>query len=211
MKLVFDIGANIGKFCSAYKQKYPDCRIICVEPAYEFLRASYADPENDIMVVPYACSDTCNEHVDFHFNEYVTTISSCNQKWISDSRFKDYNNKWVKKQVKTVTIDYLIEEFGCPDYIKVDVEGYELTALNGLTQKVPLLGLEWAEELKEEVVGCVDRLNALGFKQFCVQDCDGYLDLPADNDFRDYKTVRDYLTNELDSDRKEKWGMIYSR
>ena len=61
------------------------------------------------------------------------------------------------------------------------------------------------------MVGCVDRLNALGFKQFCVQDCDGYLDLPADNDFRDYKTVRDYLTNELDSDRKEKWGMIYSR
>lgn len=216
MKKIFDIGSNTGSFCKAYKDKYPDSEIICVEPAYDTIISSfdttYAEFP-DIKVLQYACSDKCNEKIDFYYNEIFHTISTCSKDWKENSRFnnpKIYNNKWVKRQVRTVTIDFLLQKFGTPDYIKIDAEGYELTVLKGLTKKVPFVGIEWAEELKTDIIGCVDRLKLLKFTKFALQETDDYLDLPGKKDYIDYNTIRDIIVKELDSNRKERWGMIYS-
>src|SRR5262249_60695009 len=46
-------------------------------------------------------------------------------------------------EVNVVTLDSLIDEFGVPDYIKIDVEGFDLEVLRGLSQPIALLSVEF--------------------------------------------------------------------
>ena len=41
-----------------------------------------------------------------------------------------------------VTLDSLIDEYGLPQFIKLDIEGYESYALRGLSQPVPFIQFE---------------------------------------------------------------------
>ena len=55
---------------------------------------------------------------------------------VSNGRFKDY--VWDKSyEVPVDTLDNMIEKYGTPKFIKIDVEGYEYEVLQGLTKKVP--------------------------------------------------------------------------
>ena len=47
-------------------------------------------------------------------------------------RFSSYN--WVKSiNVKVDTLDNILTKFGIPKFINIDVEGYELEVMEGLT------------------------------------------------------------------------------
>jgi hypothetical protein len=45
--------------------------------------------------------------------------------------------------VNVATLDSLIDEFGVPDYAKIDVEGFDLEVLRGLSRPIPLLSFEY--------------------------------------------------------------------
>ena len=45
--------------------------------------------------------------------------------------------------VPLITLDALIATHGVPDFLKIDVEGYELEVLKGLGQPIPLVSLEY--------------------------------------------------------------------
>ncbi len=65
-------------------------------------------------------------------------------------------------EVRTVTNDELIERFGRPKFIKIDVEGYELEALRGMHRAVPLLSFEVnLPEFAEEAAECLELLGSL--------------------------------------------------
>ena len=49
------------------------------------------------------------------------------------------------------TLDKLIEQYEVPSFIKIDVEGYELEVLKGLTRLVPALSFEFTVVVKEKV------------------------------------------------------------
>lgn len=64
---------------------------------------------------------------DFHISN-ANVLSSFSDEWIKsvkDGRFKEYN--WDKVvNIEMTTLDTLIENYGLPIFIKIDVEGYEL-------------------------------------------------------------------------------------
>ncbi len=65
-----------------------------------------------------------------------------------ESRFgnTDYTVGSYKVSVPTISIDTLIDTYGIPDLIKIDVEGAEELVVKSLTKKVKCLCFEWAVE-----------------------------------------------------------------
>ena len=54
------------------------------------------------------------------------------------------------------TLDALIENYGMPDFIKIDVEGYELEVLKGLTQPIRMISFEYTiPEQYNSVLECI--------------------------------------------------------
>jgi hypothetical protein len=90
------------------------------------------------------------------------TISSFSKEWIDaikkSGRFSDYN--WNKEQVTEIeTLDNLISKYGKPQFIKIDVEGYEYEVLAGLSQPIMTISFEYTiPERKNSIIDCIDRI-----------------------------------------------------
>jgi FkbM family methyltransferase len=63
-------------------------------------------------------------------------------------------------------LDKLIETFGVPAFMKIDVEGSEPAVLAGLGRAVPALSFEYLPRALDEVRVCVARLDTLGGYRF---------------------------------------------
>ncbi|MEI6653942.1 MAG: FkbM family methyltransferase [Verrucomicrobiota bacterium] len=75
--------------------------------------------------------------------------------------------RWDRvEDVEVMTLDQLIAEYGMPQFIKIDVEGYESEVLAGLSHAVAALSIEWTPELPENARVCLRRLDTLGDYEF---------------------------------------------
>ncbi len=95
-----------------------------------------------------------------------SVISSFSKKWIDsvkNGRFSNYN--WSKTQeVEMTTLDSLISQFGLPKFIKIDVEGYEVEVLQGLTNPIDIISFEYTvPEQTSNIESClrqIEKFNA---------------------------------------------------
>ena len=202
--LCFDIGANIGSWTIANKNKYD--KIISIEPApivYEKLLINTNGLKN-CTCLNYAVSNNNNEDVTFYFSN-IDVLSSLNMDWFSNkSRF--YNIPNTPIICKSITLDKLIEEYGTPDLIKIDVEGGEHLVLLSLSKKTPLICFEWASEMNDITFNCLDHLQTLGYNEFFVQYKDEYTFIPLI--YKTLNEVRDELSKTV---HKLDWGMVWAR
>jgi FkbM family methyltransferase len=102
--------------------------------------------------------------LDFSICSEAHTISTFSEQW-KTGRFAEY--KWDKViQVPVTTLDALIAAHGVPAYCKVDVEGFELSVLKGLTRPLPLLSFEFSREFIDNARECARYLEGVGFDRF---------------------------------------------
>jgi hypothetical protein len=83
-------------------------------------------------------------------------VSSMRQHWTDDAV--------TKVMVPVTSLDRSIERFGAPSYCKIDVEGWEFEVLRGLTQRIPLVSIEYhlTDREVEVVRQCLERLQEFG-------------------------------------------------
>lgn len=204
--MFFDIGSNIGKWALANINKCD--KIISIEASpLTFNKLVNNCKHKNIILLNYAvCNNNGNDITFYHAN--VDTISTLNKEWLTSPSSRFFNHKYTEITCKTITIDKLIEQYGTPDLIKVDVEGAEYDCISSLTKKANMICFEWASELNTVTSKCIDHLFKLGYTNFYMQYEDNYVFRPQDSDFYDINTLKTNLSNTVP---KKDWGMIWCK
>lgn len=206
-KLIFDIGGHVGLFTDECLKNYPNAKIVIIEAnenLYKNLQEKYSG-NSKVVVLNYLVSDKTADIKGFYTCE-SDQISTASEDWVKNSRFSDFNYR-LTTGVVTVNLDSLIKIFGKPDLVKIDVEGYELEVVNGLTQKVGEICFEWAEEQYDKINQTCSQLKEIGYTQFGYVIGDEYLLKPSD-----YTSWEDSSIHQLiDITRKSEWGMIWTK
>ncbi len=152
--LCFDVGANMGDKVQPMLEM--NARVIAIEPqesCQKFLRMKFKDK---IIIVPKGLG-SAEDVRDFYISD-SNTISSFSKDWIDSvkkERFKDHNWNTVRK-IEMTTLDRLIETYGRPAFIKIDVEGYELEVLKGLSNPIGMICFEYTvPEQTQKAIECI--------------------------------------------------------
>ncbi|MDA9604240.1 FkbM family methyltransferase [Candidatus Pelagibacter sp.] len=161
--LFFDVGAHLGnKSKELIKNKI---NVVMIEPqpeCLEKLRKLYSDNPL-VKIVPKGLGKS-KQKLELNINSEMPVISTFAKHWKS-GRFSDFT--WDKKVIVDITtLDDLIEEYGNPKFIKIDVEGFEHEVLLGLTKKSGIISFEFASEFIENAFESIDYLVSLGYSDF---------------------------------------------
>jgi len=166
--LVFDIGAHAGNRARAFASL--GCRVVAVEPQPDFawLLRKLFHRSSEVVIVEAAVTNAIGRRL-LSLSERTPTVTTLENGW-RDARSGDQDFsrvRWNRRiEIETVTLDHLIERFGLPAFVKIDVEGSEPAVLAGLTQALPALSFEYLPRALDEVEACLDRLRALGRYRF---------------------------------------------
>jgi FkbM family methyltransferase len=165
--LVFDIGASFGIETAVFLKL--GARVIAIEPdrtCLQVLKMRFGNNKN-VTIVDSAVSDKEGPG-----KLFVTAggsgFNTLSSKWKESLGNPKINRFSYKMQfdstcdIQTVTLNALFRKFGAPDYIKIDVEGYEYNVISGLSQPVPALSFEVnMPEFTEEAVNSLRHLHNL--------------------------------------------------
>jgi hypothetical protein len=124
----------------------------------------------------------------------------------NEGRFSK-DHKWTtQKKVSVTTLDNLILSYGLPRFCKIDVEGFEESALKGLTKPIPFISFEFTREFFDDAKKCINHLLSLAYVEF---NCS----LGESKKFLFQKWISpDELYEKIaDLDDPLLWGDIYAR
>ena len=211
-KLFFDIGANVGAWALDNLTHHNVDKIISVEASpitYPKLCDNCAGSDS-IIPLQYAVTNHSKETIDF-YHAYCDVLSTTNLKAFTNPESRFYQYCPVEThQVKTITLDRLIQQYGVPDLIKVDVESAEFECICSLSQPVETLCFEWAAETKDITYNCLVYLHdVLDYRRFCIQFGDAYIYRPIESDYVDYDTIKMQMSKIERSKTEKDWGMIW--
>jgi FkbM family methyltransferase len=202
--MYLDIGANIGKWSMANSDTTD--RIIAVEASPNIYSDLKKNTKNkNIECLNYAVCDNDEKDITF-YESIVGVLSTINKDWLvsGTSRFCDTGYREIT--CKTTTLDKLIELYGLPELIKIDVEGGEYSCIKTLSQKVDNLCFEWASEVNDITFQCLDHLCDIGFTGFHIQHEDEYTYRPSC-----YTSANNVKNQLIKMTPKVHWGMIWCK
>ncbi len=177
---LLDIGANRGDAVAAGIKNGFD-KIVAVEAApkvFKELVKNYIY-NNKVIPINFAVSDVDNDQVEFY--ECIEDgLSTLEKSWLTDPSMPYYGKEFRTIGVNTITIDKIVNIYGIPDLIKIDVEGAETKVLNGMTKKNKTLCFEWTINTLSDHIKQLEYLRSLGYKTFALQFIEHHLQIPKD-------------------------------
>jgi FkbM family methyltransferase len=180
--LVFDVGANRGDYAEVFLGLATT--VVGVEPhpvcKHELLSLFGKNPK--FILEPVALGpEVCD--MELYLGEggmdNVSTLSDEYRKTAVQLPGLAAAKLTNHITVQVDTLDRLIERHGVPDFCKIDVEGFELQVLSGLSKALPLVQFEYQPWLINLAVDCLNRLSALGDYEFNLTAAKGRDDQPS--------------------------------
>jgi FkbM family methyltransferase len=166
--LVFDVGAHVGDRVGSFRRL--GARIVAVEPqpAMAKLLKLFYGRSGDVAVEAVAVGRAPGT-ISMMINADNPTVSTVSADFVSAARDAPgwESQRWTRSvAVPVTTLDALIEKHGMPAFIKIDVEGFEHEALQGLTRAVKALSFEFTIIQRDVALACIARCVALGCTRF---------------------------------------------
>ncbi len=161
--LVFDVGAHAGNHVRSLLAL--GCRVVAVEPQPDFARVLrfFFGASTGVTILETGIGAHAGRAT-LSISERTPTVTSLASDW-RDARAGDADFaqvRWNRRMdIDVTTIDALIERYGEPAFVKLDIEGSEPSALAGLSRPVPALAFEYLPRALEGVDACVERLRTL--------------------------------------------------
>ncbi len=156
--LCFDIGANIGLKSKIFLEL--GAEVVAVEPQASCIEILQRDFRKKATILAKGIG-AVNEVKDFFISNNIE-LSSFNKDWVNTLPSEAYGDTKINRinKIELVTLDYLITKYGQPNFIKIDVEGYEAEVLKGLNKPFKLLSFEFfVENSTFQLEECLDILG----------------------------------------------------
>lgn len=167
-QLAFDVGAHVGSRSRVLSSL--GAKVVAIEPQRHLADFLARSLPKEIVLIRAALGPRFEQRV-LRASSKHPTVSSLKADFVEqagDTRGFE-NVKWdVSEVVEVLTLDSLIERHGQPHYLKIDVEGFELEVLQGLSTPVPLVSFEYLPGFKKLSHEVVARLMDLGDYSFNV-------------------------------------------
>jgi FkbM family methyltransferase len=152
--LCFDVGSNIAEKTEAFLKL--GARVIAFDPQpYCACETSARCGPNRRLTTVEAAMGAVPGKLPMYLCNF-SAVSSLVPNWSKEVR--------EVIQVRVMTLDQAIEQYGLPQFCKIDVEGYEMEVLRGLSRAIPIVTIEYHLNEKDirKTLDCVDYLSRFG-------------------------------------------------
>ena len=166
--LVFDIGAHVGDRVASFRRL--GARMVAVEPQPAMVKVLklFYGRDADVAIEAVAVGRSTGT-ISLMINANNPTVSTTSREFVNAARGAPgwEAQHWSRSiQVPVTTLDSLIDKYGTPDFIKIDVEGFEEDALQGLAHAVKALSFEFTTIQRDVALVCIERCITLGYARF---------------------------------------------
>ncbi len=164
--LVFDVGANRGNRTEVFLAL--GALVVAVEPVPALAEAldDWFDDNRRFTLVQKAVGAAEGQATMFVAD--LDIISTMAPEWVEACKRQPHlsHAQWTPRTVEVTTLDRLIAQYGVPSFAKIDVEGFEVEVLKGLSRPIPALSFEYTPFRPEPALECLRLLRRLGEARF---------------------------------------------
>jgi FkbM family methyltransferase len=207
--LVFDVGANVGSRSKLFLNL--GAKVLAFEPQPELCEhlTQHLRLHKNFTLMPIGLGANPSV-VELKISD-AHVLSSMSNRWIESTtqsgRFSSYN--WNKSiDVKVDTLDNMFTKFGVPRFVKIDVEGYELEVLKGLSRPVKHLSLEFTSEDIDNFKKCLNKIKETG--KYIFQFSEGETLKFTFNEWMEEEKLLQTLESKIER-QPLLWGDIYCK
>ena len=166
--LAFDIGAHLGNRIAPWLDL--GARVVAVEPqpACVGLLQTWYGSRPACEIIPKGVGDEPGK-LELLVSPNYPSLSSLDSGWTGAAGKHPLFNgvRWIRQgEVEVVTLSSLQERYGEPDFVKIDVEGFEARVLAGAGAPLKVLSFEFLPLLSGVALDCLDELATRGIYRY---------------------------------------------